>query len=188
MGADTHGMTIWLTGLSGAGKSTVASGVHQMLTELGLSAAQIDGDILREGLNSDLDFTTSGRAESVRRAGEVARLLALSGVVAIVSLVSPYGADRDLVRERHQVAGVPFVEVWVSAPLEVCEQRDTKGLYARARRGDLRGLTGVDDPYETPRFAELELATHRLGIEDGIQMVVDLLGKVAPEVMQRNAT
>ena len=151
------GMTIWLTGLSGSGKSTVAVELEHRLVAAGRSAYLLDGDNLRHGLNSNLGFSAADRAENVRRVGEVARLFADAGLVAVVSLVSPYRADRDLVRQAHEDAGLPFVEVFVDTPLEVCEQRDPKGLYARARAGEIQGFTGIDDPYEVPERPDLTL-------------------------------
>ena len=152
-----QGMTIWFTGLSGSGKSTVAVELERRLIASGRPAYVLDGDNLRHGLNANLGFSASDRAENVRRVGEVAKLFADAGTVAVVSLVSPYRADRDLVRRAHQEAGLRFVEVFVDTPLEMCEQRDPKGLYARARAGQIRGFTGVDDPYEAPDSPDLTL-------------------------------
>ena len=151
------GATVWMTGLPGSGKSTIAGGVEAALLGSGRSAYILDGDNLRHGLNGDLGFSAADRAENVRRVGEVALLLAEAGVVAVAPLVSPYRSDRDLVRERHDAAGVAFVEVHVATPLEECERRDPKGLYARARAGELRGMTGIDDPWEPPLAPELTL-------------------------------
>jgi bifunctional enzyme CysN/CysC len=148
---------MWLTGLSGSGKSTVAVEVEQKLVHSGRPAYLLDGDNLRHGLNADLGFSAADRAENVRRVGEVASLFADAGLVAVVSLVSPYRADRDAVRSRHDAAGLRFVEVFVDTPLEMCEARDPKGMYAKARAGIIRGFTGVDDPYETPLQPELVL-------------------------------
>ena len=151
------GATVWLTGLSGAGKSTVAVELERRLVAAGRPAFMLDGDNSRHGLSSDLGFSAADRAENVRRVGEVARLFADAGVVAIVSLVSPYRADRDRVRRLHEEAGLPFVEVFVDTPIEQCEARDPKGMYAKARAGEITGFTGVDDPYEAPTDAELVL-------------------------------
>jgi bifunctional enzyme CysN/CysC len=153
----SRGLTVWLTGLSGSGKSTVAVEVEHRLVSSGRPAYLLDGDNLRHGLNAGLGFSAADRAENVRRVGEVARLFADAGLVAVVSLVSPYRADRDRVRELHGSAGLRFVEVFVDTPLEVCEARDPKGMYARARAGLIRGFTGVDDPYEAPLEPELVL-------------------------------
>ncbi|HEX8104341.1 MAG TPA: adenylyl-sulfate kinase [Solirubrobacteraceae bacterium] len=151
------GATLWFTGLSGSGKSTLAAALEAALLAGGRSAYLLDGDNLRHGLNGDLGFAPEDRVENVRRTAHVAALLADAGVVALVSLVSPYAADRDRARELHAAAGLPFAEVWVDTPLDVCEQRDPKGLYARARRGEIRDLTGIDAPYEAPAAPELRL-------------------------------
>ena len=156
------GATVWLTGLSGSGKSTVAVEVERMLLESGRPAYVLDGDNVRHGLNGDLGFSAADRAENVRRVGHVARLFADAGVVALVPLISPYRADRDDVRALHVEAGLKFVEVHLDVPLEVCEGRDPKGLYAQARAGEITGFTGVDDPYEAPLSPELVLT-----VDDG---------------------
>jgi adenylyl-sulfate kinase len=152
-----HGATVWLTGLSGSGKSTVAAALEHQLVGAGVLAYMLDGDNLRHGLNGDLGFGAEDRAENVRRAGEVAQLFADAGVIAIVPLISPYAADRDRVRARHEESGLRFFEVFVDTPLEVCERRDPKGLYVKARAGELPGFTGIDDPYETPTRPDLRL-------------------------------
>jgi bifunctional enzyme CysN/CysC len=153
----TRGATVWFTGLSGSGKSTVAVAAERAFVQAGRPAYVLDGDNLRHGLNADLGFSAADRAENVRRVGHVAALLADAGVIALVPLVSPYRADRDLVRALHAEAGLPFVEVFVDTPLELCEQRDPKGLYKKARAGELKGFTGIDDPYEAPPSPELVL-------------------------------
>ncbi|MFR9752337.1 adenylyl-sulfate kinase [Nocardia sp. 004] len=153
----TKGLTVWLTGLSGSGKSTVAVELERHLVAAGRPAFLLDGDNLRHGLNADLGFSAADRAENVRRVGEVAKLFAEAGVVAVVSLISPYRADRDRVRAAHEAADIPFVEVFVDTPLAVCEARDPKGMYAKARAGEIRGFTGIDDPYEAPVDAEIVL-------------------------------
>lgn len=172
----TSGATVWCTGLSGSGKSTVAFAVERALVAAGRPAYVLDGDNLRHGLNGDLGFSAVDRSENVRRVGEVARLFADAGVVALVPLISPYRADRDRVRTAHALAGLAFVEVFVDTPIELCEQRDPKGLYRRARAGELSGFTGIDDPYEAPNTAELVLTP-----DDGDPVamaarVLDLLG------------
>jgi bifunctional enzyme CysN/CysC len=151
------GMTVWLTGLSAAGKSSIAVALERALVRAGRAAYVLDGDNLRHGLNADLGFGAAARAENVRRTGEVARLFADAGVVAIVSLISPYRADRDRVRARHEADGLPFVEVFVDTPLDICESRDPKGMYAKARAGEISGFTGIDDPYEPPLSPEVVL-------------------------------
>ena len=141
-----RGATVWFTGLSGSGKSTVAMAVEKALLHAGRAAYVLDGDNIRHGLNGDLGFSAEDRDENVRRVAEVARLFADAGVVALVPLVSPYRAARDNARALHDAADVPFVEVFVDTPIELCEQRDVKGLYAKARAGELKGFTGIDDP------------------------------------------
>jgi adenylyl-sulfate kinase len=149
------GATVWFTGLPASGKSTIAAGVEAHLLGEGRSAYILDGDNLRHGLNGDLGFSASDRAENVRRTAEVSALLADAGVVVLVSLVSPYRADRAAARAAHERRTLPFVEVHVATTLEECERRDPKGLYARARAGELRGFTGVDDPYEPPEAPDV---------------------------------
>ncbi len=173
------GATIWFTGLPAAGKSTVAAAVERRLVAAGRSAYRLDGDVLRTGINRDLGFDQAARAENVRRAAEVARLMADAGTVALVALVSPYRADRAEARALHERYGLPFLEVWVSASVELCERRDPKGLYARARRGDLADMTGVDDPYEAPSAPELELAGD-VGAPEGASRVIALIEALSP--------
>jgi bifunctional enzyme CysN/CysC len=151
------GATVWFTGLSGAGKSTVAAEVERALVRAGRAAYLLDGDNLRHGINADLGFSAEDRTENIRRVGEVARLFADAGVVALVPVISPYRADRDRARAIHLSVGLPFIEVFVDTPLDVCEARDVKGLYARARAGEIAGFTGIDDPYEPPEHPDLRL-------------------------------
>jgi bifunctional enzyme CysN/CysC len=151
------GATVWFTGLSGSGKSTVAVEVERALVASGRAAYLLDGDNVRHGLNADLGFSAADRTENIRRIGEVARLFADAGVVALVPVISPYRADRDRARAIHAAVGLPFVEVFVDTPLAVCEARDPKGLYARARAGEITGFTGIDDPYEAPEAPDLRL-------------------------------
>ena len=151
------GATLWFTGLPASGKSTLAVEVEALLIGAGRPALRLDGDNLRHGLNGDLGFSPEDRAENVRRTAHAAALLAEAGVVALVALVSPYASDRATARAVHEAAGVPFLEVWVSTGLAECERRDPKGLYARARAGELPGLTGVGDVYEIPESPELEV-------------------------------
>lgn len=169
------GATVWLTGLSGSGKSTIAAQVEAGLIERGRHAYLLDGDNLRHGLNGNLGFSASDRAENVRRVGEVARLLADAGTVALVSLVSPYAADRDRVRALHAEADLPFLEVYVDTPLDECERRDPKGLYAKARAGEIKGMTGIDDPYEPPTRPELELRPLEQPVDECVAAVLSAL-------------
>jgi adenylyl-sulfate kinase len=151
------GATIWFTGLPASGKSTLAVEIEALLIGAGRPALRLDGDNLRHGLNGDLGFSAADRAENVRRTAHAAALLAEAGVVALVALVSPYASDRATARGIHEAAGVPFHEVWVSTGLAECERRDPKGLYAKARAGELPGLTGVGDVYEPPESPDLEI-------------------------------
>ena len=151
------GATIWFTGLPASGKSTLAVEIEALLIGAGRPALRLDGDNLRHGLNGDLGFSAEDRTENVRRTAHAAALLAEAGVVALVALVSPYASDRATARAIHEAAGVPFHEIWVSTGLAECERRDPKGLYARARAGELPGLTGVGDVYEAPESPELEI-------------------------------
>jgi adenylylsulfate kinase len=151
------GATVWFTGLSGSGKSTVAFTVEHALVERGHLAYVLDGDNIRHGLNKNLGFSPEDREENIRRIGEVAKLFADTGVLAFTSFISPYRKDRDQARKIHEEAGLPFIEVYVSAPLEVCEQRDPKGLYQKAREGKIPEFTGISAPYEEPLNAEIIL-------------------------------
>jgi len=151
------GATVWFTGLPSSGKSTVAAAVEAKLLAEGHPAYVLDGDNLRHGLNGNLGFSADDRRENVRRTAEVAALMADAGVTALASLVSPFRADREAAREVHETRGLRFLEVWVSTPLEECEKRDTKGLYAKARAGEIPDFTGVGQPYEAPEAPELEV-------------------------------
>ncbi len=169
------GATLWFTGLPGAGKSTVAAAVEERLIGLGQPAFLLDGDNLRHGLNGDLGFDEHARRENVRRTAHVASLLAESGTIALVSLVSPYAADRQAAAELHGKSELGFLEIFVNTSLELCEQRDPKGLYARARSGELAGLTGVGAPYEAPADADLVLSSHEETVEQEVERVIELL-------------
>jgi bifunctional enzyme CysN/CysC len=173
-----HGATVLLTGLSGSGKSTVAAAVEDRLVRRGQPAFLLDGDNLRLALCGDLGFSDQDRAENLRRVGEVARLFAESGTVALVALISPIAADRRAMRALHEDAGLPFLEVFVDTPLEVCEQRDPKGLYTRARAGEIPGFTGVDAPYEVPESPEIVLASD-LTVSQQADRVIEALDALA---------
>ena len=151
------GGTLWLTGLSAAGKTTVANALERRLAELGRVAVLLDGDLLRRGLSSDLGISPEDRSEQARRTAHVAVLIAQAGLVAVVSLISPYADDRRRARRIHDAAGLSFHEVWIDTPLEVCEERDPKGIYARVRAGEIRGVSGVDDPYEPPADPDVRI-------------------------------
>jgi len=170
-----RGATVWLTGLSGSGKSTIAGELTRLLIERGSATYTLDGDNLRHGLNGDLGFSAEDRNENVRRVAEVARLFADAGVVAVVPVISPYRAGRDQARALHDAARLPFFEVFVHAPIDVCEQRDPKGLYAKARAGEITGFTGVDDPYEPPEHPDLVIESETDSPEAAAQKVLELL-------------
>ena len=170
-----RGATIWMTGLSGSGKSTIAVAVEQVLLQQGKHAYVLDGDNIRHGLNKNLGFTAEDRTENIRRIGEVSKLLADAGLISITSFISPYRADRDIARRLHDEADLPFLEVYVEAPLAVAEERDPKGLYKKARAGEIKGFTGIDDPYEDPESAELVLHTDQQTIEESVRAVLDLI-------------
>ncbi|HEY2631551.1 MAG TPA: adenylyl-sulfate kinase [Solirubrobacteraceae bacterium] len=169
------GATIWFTGLPAAGKSTIAGAVEERLIAAGRSAFMLDGDNLRHGLNGDLGFDEDARRENVRRTAHVAKLLAESGTVALVGLVSPYASDREQAIKVHTDAGLVFLEVFIDTPLALCEQRDPKGLYARARAGELKSLTGIDAPYERPTQPDLVLRSGEEVIEDAVEQVMQAL-------------
>jgi adenylyl-sulfate kinase len=168
------GATVWFTGLPSSGKSTVAAAVEAKLLAEGHPAYVLDGDNLRHGLNGNLGFSPEDRAENVRRTAEVAALMADAGVTALVSLVSPYRADRAAARAAHDGRGLRFLEVWVSTPLEECEKRDTKGLYAKARAGEIPDFTGIGQPYEAPEAPELEVGFGE-PLEAAVERVLALL-------------
>lgn len=169
------GCTVWFTGLSGSGKSTIAVALEQVLMQRGKHAYRLDGDNIRMGLNKNLGFSAEDRAENIRRIGEVAKLFADASIISLSSFISPYRNDRDMVRKLHEDAGLPFFEVYVDAPLEVAEQRDPKGLYKKARAGEIKGFTGIDDPYEEPANAELHLKTHELTVAESVAQVLNHL-------------
>ena len=165
-----RGCVVWFTGLSGSGKSTVARALEARLIQEGHFAYVLDGDNVRYGLNRDLGFSAEDRKENVRRCAEVAHLFADAGVVAITAFISPYRAERDLARE---LAGDrPFLEVHVDTDISVCEQRDVKGLYAKARAGEITGFTGIDDPYQAPLAPEIRIDTARRGVEECVDEIV----------------
>ena len=169
------GATIWFTGLSGSGKSSIASATEKLLVTSGRPSYLLDGDNLRLGLNEDLNFSAKDRHENVRRVAEVARLFADAGLVALVPLISPYREDRENAREMHGQFGLRFFEVFVDTPIEVCEERDPKGLYKKARAGEIKDFTGIDDPYETPNDPDLILTPENGLPEDGAKLVLQLL-------------
>lgn len=164
-------MLLWFTGLSGSGKSTLADLTEQRLFEKGYKTYLLDGDNVRSGLNSNLDFSEEGRKENIRRIGEVAKLMLDAGVIVLTAFISPFRSDRDRVR---QLAGNRFMEIYVECPLEICEQRDVKGLYARARRGEIPDFTGISSPYEPPLNPEITVHTGREDLESCLNKIVEL--------------
>ena len=169
------GATIWFTGLSGSGKSTVAVALEQALFAQGRLVYRLDGDNVRHGINKNLGFSAEDRAENIRRIGEIAKLFVDSGVLALSSFVSPYRTDRDIVRKLHEDDGMDFIEIYVNVPLAVAEERDPKGLYKKARAGEIPNFTGISDPYEAPEKPELVLNSHEMSLEDEVIAVIDLL-------------
>ncbi|HSD97947.1 MAG TPA: adenylyl-sulfate kinase [Sulfuricaulis sp.] len=185
-----NGATIWFTGLSGAGKSTIAFTLEHALIERGQLAYVLDGDNVRHGLNKNLGFTAADREENIRRIGEVARLFADTGVISLTSFISPYRKDRDRARQIHREAGLPFIEILVDVPIEVCETRDPKGLYKKARAalaaGKGIGFTGVDDPYEPPLSPEIVIHNDRITPQEAAAQVMRYMESqgLLPELKQ----
>jgi bifunctional enzyme CysN/CysC len=162
-----------MTGLSGSGKSTIANVVERELHALGVRTYLLDGDNVRHGLNKDLGFTAADRVENIRRTGEVAKLMVDAGLVVITAFISPFRSERELARSM--VADREFVEIFVDTPLSIVEKRDPKGLYKKARRGELKNFTGIDSPYEVPETPELHIRTEEHGPEEAAQLIVDYL-------------
>jgi adenylylsulfate kinase len=172
-----QGATLWFTGLSGSGKSTIAFTLEHVLVQRGRLAYVLDGDNIRHGLNKNLGFSAADREENIRRIGEVAKLFADCGVLTMTSFISPYRADRDKVRALHVEGKLPFIEVHVNTPIETCEQRDPKGLYKKARAGQLKGFTGIDDPYEAPLNPELNLDATSTSPQQAAVLLIEYLEK-----------
>jgi adenylylsulfate kinase len=168
------GATLWFTGLSGAGKSTLAFTLEHMLIKQDVKCYVLDGDNVRHGLNNNLGFSDVDREENIRRVGEVSKLFADAGMVVLSSFISPFKQDRRLVREIHQIGKLPFIEVFVDTPLEVCEERDSKHLYEKARRGEIKNFTGIDSPYEVPENPELVI-TPTSSPEDSANKIIAYL-------------
>ena len=169
------GATIWFTGLSGSGKSTIAVALERALFRRGKLSYRLDGDNVRLGINKNLGFSGEDRKENIRRIGEVAKLFGDAGTIALSSFISPYAEDRDEVRRLHEAADLRFVEVFVDCPLSEAERRDPKGLYKRARAGEIRNFTGIDDPYEKPIKPEVHLRTDRMTVEEEVAAIIDYL-------------
>jgi adenylylsulfate kinase len=171
------GATLWFTGLSGSGKSTVAVALEQALTARGKLCYRLDGDNVRLGINKNLGFSAEDRKENIRRIGEVAKLFVDTGVIVLSSFISPYREDRDTVRALHEAAGMDFVEVFVDCALAEAEKRDPKGLYKKARAGEIKGFTGIDDPYEAPAKPEVHLHSDKMALEEEVNILLAELEK-----------
>ena len=179
------GATLWFTGLSGSGKSTIAVELEGYLHEMGVLSYRLDGDNVRMGINKNLGFSAEDRTENIRRIGEVAKLFVDSGVIALSSFISPYRADRDQVRALHEEAGMDFIEIFVDCSLEAAESRDPKGLYKKARAGEIKNFTGIDDPYEEPNNPEIHLHSDQQSLEDEVNIILTVLkerGIISPDV------
>ncbi len=172
-----RGVTVWFTGLSGSGKSTIAVALEHALYKIGKLTYRLDGDNVRLGINKNLGFSEEDRKENIRRIGEVAKLFGDAGVISLSSFISPYKGDRDEVRELHEKAGLDFIEVFVDCSLAVAEERDPKGLYKKARAGEIKNFTGIDDPYEAPVGAEIHLKTDEMTIEQEVETILEHLHK-----------
>jgi bifunctional enzyme CysN/CysC len=183
-----RGAVLWLTGLSGSGKSTLATALEYQLHRRGLATFILDGDNLRHGLCSNLKFSPEDRSENIRRAGETAKLMAEAGMVVICSLISPYQSDRGRVREICHRDGIPFAEVFINAPLQVCEQRDPRGLYKKARAGEISDFTGISSPYEPPTNPELEILTSESTMEASLGQLLDFANAFARKLESSPAT
>jgi adenylylsulfate kinase len=170
-----RGATLWFTGFSGSGKSTVACALEEALTARGRLCYRLDGDNIRLGINRNLGFSAEDRTENIRRIGEIAKLFVDTGVIALSSFISPYRADRDQARKEHEDAGISFIEVFVDCPLAVAEGRDPKGLYKKARAGQIKHFTGIDDPYEAPEHPEIHLHTDRMTLEQEVATLIAAL-------------
>jgi len=170
-----RGATIWFTGLSGSGKSTIAVALEQALYQLGKLSYRLDGDNVRLGINKNLGFSEEDRKENIRRIGEVAKLFGDAGVISLSSFISPYKGDRDEVRELHKASNLGFIEVHVDCSLKEAERRDPKGLYKKARAGEIKNFTGIDDPYEAPDQPEIHLHTDSMTLEEEVQIILNYL-------------
>ena len=170
-----RGATLWFTGLSGSGKSTIAVALEAALYERGKLSYRLDGDNIRLGINKNLGFSAEDRTENIRRIGEIAKLFVDSSVIALSSFISPYRADRDKVRELHRQSGFDFIEIFVDCPLDEAESRDPKGLYKKARAGEIKNFTGIDDPYEAPKNPEIHLRTDQLSLAQEVQIILEYL-------------
>ena len=175
-----HAVLVWFTGLSGSGKSTLAVQLEAQLYERGFKTYLLDGDNIRAGLNRDLTFSDEGRIENIRRIGEVAKLMLDAGVIVLSAFISPFQSDRDQVRSI--IGGGNYIEVFVDAPIELCEQRDVKGLYKKARSGEVKNFTGIDSPYEVPSNPDVVVETGKLSVDESIGKLMDY---IAPRLSGR---
>jgi adenylylsulfate kinase len=166
-------LVVWLTGLSGSGKSTIADHLEQYLFKKGIHTANLDGDVLRTGLNKDLGFSEEDRSENIRRIAEISKILSDNGLVVITAFVSPFSKDRNLVKKT--VGEENFIEIFVQTSIEECERRDVKGLYSKARKGELKNFTGIDSPYENPINPDLIIDTEKTSIEDAVKVLSTLV-------------
>jgi adenylylsulfate kinase len=168
-------LVIWFIGLSGSGKSTLASELERRLFEMGKRTYILDGDNVRSGLNKDLDFSDASRKENIRRIGEVANLMLDAGIITLTAFISPFEEERQMVKKL--VGADNYMEVFVNCPIEECEKRDVKGLYAKARRGEISNFTGITSPFEEPLTPDVKVPTHQLSVEEGVDLVLELLKK-----------
>ena len=169
------GATVWFTGLSGSGKSTIAVALEKALHSDSILSYRLDGDNVRMGINKNLGFSEQDRKENIRRIGEVCKLFGDAGMIAISSFISPYSEDRNEVRILHDDADLKFIEVFVDCPLEIAEGRDPKGLYKKARAGEIKNFTGIDDPYEMPNNPEIHLNSHKMSLKEEVDVIIDYL-------------
>ena len=171
------GATLWMTGLSGSGKSTISVALERSLFEKGILSYRLDGDNIRLGINKNLGFSADDRKENIRRIGEVSKLFTDAGIITLASFISPYRKDREEVRKIHEDSGLTFVEIFIDCSLESAEERDPKGLYKKARNGEIKNFTGIDDPYEAPTNPEIHLISDKMSLDDEVKTVLNYLLK-----------
>ena len=171
------GATLWMTGLSGSGKSTISVALERSLFEKGILSYRLDGDNIRLGINKNLGFSADDRKENIRRIGEVSKLFTDAGIITLASFISPYRKDREEVRKIHEDSGLTFVEIFIDCSLESAEERDPKGLYKKARKGEIKNFTGIDDPYEAPTNPEIHLISDKMSLDDEVKTVLNYLLK-----------
>ena len=171
------GATLWMTGLSGSGKSTISVALERSLFEKGILSYRLDGDNIRLGINKNLGFSADDRKENIRRIGEVSKLFTDAGIITLASFISPYRKDREEVRKIHEDSGLTFMEIFIDCSLESAEERDPKGLYKKARNGEIKNFTGIDDPYEAPTNPEIHLISDKMSLDDEVRTVLNYLLK-----------